>query len=70
VERDSQKAIVVGKGGQMLKEIGQSARHNIEELVGRQVYLDLWVKVRPKWRSKETELRRLGYRSPGKAGGQ
>lgn len=64
VERETQKGILLGKDGQMLKRIGQGARHEIEELLGRQVFLDLWVKVRPKWRTKEEELRRLGYRSP------
>ena len=64
VERDSQKMIVLGKGGQMLKEIGQAARQSVQELLGTHVYLDLWVKVRPKWRSKDLELRRLGYRPP------
>ncbi len=64
VERESQKGILLGKDGQMLKRIGQAARHEIEEMLGRQVYLDLWVKVRPKWRTDAEELRRLGYRSP------
>ncbi len=64
VERDSQKLIVLGKDGGMLKQIGQAARESIQELIGTKVYLDLWVKVRPKWRSDESELRRLGYRSP------
>ncbi len=66
VERDTQKGIVVGKDGAMLKKIGQSARQGIEEMLERRVYLDLWVKVRPKWRSNEEELRRLGYRPPEK----
>ncbi len=61
VERASQKGIVIGDRGQMLKKIGQIARPQIEEMVGTQVYLELWVKVRPKWRQKEEELRRLGY---------
>ena len=61
VERDSQKVIVLGKDGQMLKQIGQDARHSIEELLGTRVYLELWVKVRPKWRSRDADLRRLGY---------
>jgi GTPase len=64
VERESQRVIVLGKDGQMLKAIGQSARHGIEALLETRVYLELWVKVRPKWRSDEAELRRLGYRSP------
>ncbi len=64
VERASQKGIVLGRDGQMLKQIGQAARRSIEELLGGKVYLDLWVKVRPDWRSDEQELRRLGYVPP------
>ncbi|MBN1965812.1 MAG: GTPase Era [Anaerolineae bacterium] len=62
IERDTQKAIVIGKGGQMLKRIGREARAEIEPLTGTQIYLDLWVKVLPNWRKDETMLRRLGYR--------
>lgn len=65
LERKSQKKIVIGHKGRTLKKIGQRARPQIEELVGTKVYLDLWVKVRPKWRKKETELRWLGYVKPG-----
>ncbi|MGC8780711.1 MAG: GTPase Era, partial [Anaerolineae bacterium] len=64
VERETQKGILLGKDGQMLKRIGQGARQEIEKMLGRQVFLELWVKVRPKWRSKDEELRRLGYRPP------
>lgn len=64
VERDSQKAIVLGKGGEMIKRIGQAARVQIEELLETRVYLELWVKVRPKWRTDEEQLRRLGYQKP------
>jgi GTP-binding protein Era len=64
VERESQKGIVLGKEGQMLKRIGQGARQQIEEMLGTRVYLDLWVKVRPKWRDRDDELRRLGYAPP------
>jgi GTP-binding protein Era len=64
VERETQKGILLGKDGQMLKRIGQGARREIEDLLGRQVFLDLWVKVRPKWRTNEEELRRLGYQTP------
>jgi GTPase len=64
VERETQKGILLGKDGQMLKRIGQGARREIEEMLDRQVYLDLWVKVRPKWRTDEEELRRLGYSAP------
>ena len=64
VERETHKGILLGKDGQMLKRIGQGARREIEEMLDRQVYLDLWVKVRPKWRTNEEELRRLGYSTP------
>lgn len=64
LERDSQKKIVIGEGGKTLKKIGQVARREIEELVGTQVFLELWVKVRPKWREKEDELQKLGYELP------
>jgi len=64
VEKDSQKGIIIGKEGRMLKRIGQAARREIEALLGTQVYLDLWVKVRKKWRRREEELRRLGYALP------
>lgn len=66
VERDSQKGIVIGQGGKTLKDIGKAARTEIEKLVDTRVYLELWVKVRPKWRKKEDELRRLGYALPKK----
>jgi GTP-binding protein Era len=62
VEKDSQKGIVIGRGGKMLKEIGTSARQEIELMLGTQVFLELWVKVRPKWRSDEAALRKVGYR--------
>ncbi len=61
VEKDSQKGILIGAGGQMLKRIGERARREIEVLLGARVFLKLWVKVRPKWRQSEEELRRLGY---------
>jgi GTP-binding protein Era len=64
VERDSQKKIVIGEGGQTLKKIGRMARSQIEALVESQIFLELWVKVRPKWRQKEDELRQLGYEKP------
>jgi len=60
VERDSQKGIVIGEGGQRIKEIGSAARKRLEQLVGRQVHLALWVKVRPDWRDNEPLLRLLG----------
>lgn len=64
IERDSQKKIVIGEKGKTLKKIGQLARPQIEELVGTKVFLELWVKVRPKWRQKENELFWLGYEKP------
>jgi GTP-binding protein Era len=64
VERESQKGIVIGRGGTMLKKIGQAARTEIERLVDHQVYLELWVKVREKWRRDAGMLRQLGYTLP------
>lgn len=61
VERDSQKGIVIGKGGQMLKEIGKNARKDIERLLGSKVFLELWVKVRKDWRNRPQDLRQYGY---------
>jgi GTP-binding protein Era len=61
VERPGQKAIVIGRGGMMLKRIGREARSQIERLLGRKVYLGLWVKVAEDWRSDERVLRQLGY---------
>jgi GTPase len=68
VERDTQKAIVLGRGGEMVKRIGRDARHQIEDLLGTRVYLELWVKVRKRWRKSEQELRRLGYSLPPRKG--
>ena len=64
VERDSQKGIVIGQGGKTLKDIGKAARTEIEKLADTRVFLELWVKVRPKWRKKEDDLQRLGYANP------
>lgn len=61
VERDSQKGILIGKGGKMLKQVSQSARRELEAMLGTRVYLDLWVKVLKNWRKDENALRRLGY---------
>lgn len=61
VERDSQKGIIIGAGGNMLKEIGRLARVDIEGLLGSKSYLDLWVKVKKDWRNRESILRSLGY---------
>jgi GTP-binding protein Era len=60
VETESQKQILVGKGGSMVRQIGMRARPEIEQLLGRTIYLDLQVKVRPKWRRDEATLERLG----------
>jgi GTP-binding protein Era len=61
VERDSQKGIIIGEGGRMLKRIGQQARQEIERVFGTHVYLGLWVKVHRAWRKNEEALRRFGY---------
>ena len=60
VERDSQKGIIIGKGGQKLKEIGQLARAEIEKLLGRRVYLSLMVKVSKEWQRDAKKIDRLG----------
>jgi len=62
VERESQKRILIGAGGQRIREIGRIARRKIEQFVGTNVYLDLWVKVLPNWRKSDRALRRFGYR--------
>lgn len=61
VERDSQKGIVIGRGGKKLKEVGKRARHDIEMLLGSKVYLELWVKVQKDWRNKVNFIRQIGY---------
>ena len=61
VERSSQKKIIIGAGGKIIKEIGTLARQDIEKVVGEKLYLDLWVKVIPNWRDREAEIRKLGY---------
>jgi GTPase len=62
VEKDSQKGIVIGAGGRMLKRIGKAAREDLQVLLGRSVYLELTVKVEKNWSKDEKALRRLGYR--------
>lgn len=61
VERDSQKSILIGKKGQMMKEIGQAAREDIERLLGKKVFLKLWVKTMEKWKENPASLKHLGY---------
>jgi len=61
VERESQKGIVIGAKGGMLKEIGRQARGDIENLLGSKVFLDLWVKVKKDWRNRDAMLRMFGY---------
>ncbi|MCG5103079.1 GTPase Era [Oceanobacillus alkalisoli] len=61
-ERSSQKGIIIGKQGRMLKKIGQEARKDIEHLLGSKVYLELWVKVKKDWRNKQSQLHELGFR--------
>lgn len=61
-ERDSQKGIIIGRNGQMLKNIGQEARKDIEVLLDTPVYLDLWVKVKKNWRDSEQNLKQFGFR--------
>ncbi|TFI56274.1 GTPase Era [Mastigocladus laminosus UU774] len=62
VERDSQKGILIGKGGSMLKAVGSDAREQIQKLIAGKVYLELFVKVQPKWRQSRIRLAELGYR--------
>jgi GTP-binding protein Era len=62
VERDSQKGILIGKRGSMLKEIGTRARKDIQALLGNKIYLELWVKVEKNWRDTPRDLSRFGYK--------
>ncbi len=64
VERNSQKRILLGKGGSSIRNLGILSREKIEEFLGRRVYLDLWVKVLPDWRRKREHLRRIGFPVP------
>ena len=61
VERDSQKGILIGKGGSMLKRVGTEARKDIEKFFDKRVYLELFVKVEANWRNRENKLRSFGY---------
>ena len=64
VERNSQKGILVGDKGAAIRELGRSSRRKIEEFIGQRVYLELRVKLRPKWRRRERDLGRFGFRVP------
>ena len=61
LQRETQKGIVLGEGGKMIKELGTQARRDIEQFLGRKVFLELFVKVRPKWRDNELQLKEYGY---------
>jgi GTP-binding protein Era len=61
VQRETQKGIILGEGGKMIKKIGTDARKDIEEFLGSKVFLELFVKVRPKWRDNEMQLKEYGY---------
>ncbi|MEJ2071617.1 MAG: KH domain-containing protein [Syntrophobacterales bacterium] len=61
MEKNSQKGIVIGKGGRLLKRVGQEAREEVERLLQAKVYLDLWVKVWKNWRRDPRALRQFGY---------
>ena len=61
VERESQKGIIIGRGGSMLKKVGSQARKDIELFFGKQVFLELFVKVEPDWRNRDNKLRAFGY---------
>lgn len=67
VERESQKAIVVGRAGTGIRRLGHRARRKIEEFLGTRVYLDLWVKTMPRWRKKPGALQHLGYPVPAES---
>jgi GTP-binding protein Era len=64
VERDSQKGMVVGKGGRVLKVIGREARVDLKKQLGKPVHLEIWVKVKSNWADNEQDLQQLGYESP------
>ena len=61
VSRETQKMILLGKGGSMIKQLGINSRIAIEEFLGKKVHLELFIKVRPKWRDNENHLREYGY---------
>ena len=61
VNRETQKAIIIGEKGKMIKQLGTMARKDIEEFIGQKIFLELFVKVRPKWRDNDLQLREYGY---------
>jgi GTP-binding protein Era len=61
VQRETQKAIILGEGGKMIKKIGTEARKGIEKFLGQKIFLELFVKVRPKWRENDLFLKEYGY---------
>jgi GTP-binding protein Era len=61
VERESQKGIIIGKGGEMIRKLGTDARGDLERLLGTRVYLDLRVKVKKDWRRDASQIKRFGY---------
>jgi GTP-binding protein Era len=61
VHRETQKAILIGEKGSMIKKIGMMARKDIEAFIGQKIFLELFVKVKPKWRENELMLREYGY---------
>jgi GTP-binding protein Era len=60
-EKQSHKGIIIGKNGEMLKKIGQSARTDIEKFMGAQIFLQTWVKVKANWRDSKTAMKNFGY---------
>jgi GTP-binding protein Era len=61
VQRDTQKSIIIGEGGKMIKKIGTESRKEIEKFLGQKIFLELFVKVRPKWRENDIFLKEYGY---------
>jgi GTP-binding protein Era len=62
VQRETQKSIIIGDKGKMIKQIGTLARADIEHFIGSKIYLELFVKVRPKWRDNDLQLKEYGYK--------
>jgi len=61
VQRDTQKGILLGEGGKMIRQLGTEARKDIEQFLGQKVFLELFVRVRPKWRDNDFMLKEYGY---------